>query len=383
MEVLPNSTRVSKILSQYVKNRDNHESTGGGFNSIFIFKKAGQTPDLVLRIAYHVASSTHETEKTIDNWRRADQLGVTPTLHFIGLARIDDVQLGSAVSTPNEPHLVMVMDAFDFDLENYAMSLAIEDRYGELRDIIKKSIKQVWKFTTELGIGCIDTRPANIVVNHENGRFDVRLIDLDFPYCKDTSFHEDRSLAEAHAQGAFVVCICMLALHTLKTMHINLFLPFLNVLLKYQDTKEGGAKSAKTWHNISLSSVKDAYIFLEAEHRVYFYFRISSFEDFWFLATQPWPDPDHIAGLPEYYMHTYKNRKDTERTKSLISNWGSAVDKYEKALQSSQVTNSSTSIPSRTVYARRSESTESPEKPRRRLRKRRHTSVSPSQEEYI
>ena len=312
----PKASSLSYLLKKYIGDRRNPRLNAGGFNAVFLFNER------VLRVAYlseketaaTAAETLEDTSTTIKIWKRASEIGVTPKVHFIGLATIDDAEIASQVSNPSMEHLVIIMDKYDSCVYTYAFALAIEDKWGQLRDLVKKIIKRTWQFTTELEIGCIDVKPGNMVVNHESGGIDVRLIDLDSSFCFEVN--------KEYTHGAFVVAICLLALHSLKNFHINIFLPFLSNLLN--DESESAETSTTNWNSkITVDAIREAYIALDTEKQAYHYFGLHKWEDFFFLATQPWPDRNHIEGLPEYYMDSYSTEPDEERCKDLMRGWGS------------------------------------------------------------
>ena len=273
------SQKLSSIMADYIKDARIIRKIRGGFNLVHIYDN-----QRIVRISKDGSrkKGLSNTELvTASNWEKAARYNITPRIFWQGYVNIDDKK------KRDFPHFAVIMEAYDTNMKEFVEQNLHKPKGRQIvHDLVKKVTKKTWDLTTLLRIGCIDTKPENIVVRSlPDDQIDVRLIDLEGDLCKRNNTDNQVAL-RGNTYGAFVVSICLLAIHCIGRFNENLFWPVMNNLKSKTHTDEYLPNNVP---HISLTQIKRAYNNLQTREIVSHYFDIDTFEDFWFLSNHPWP----------------------------------------------------------------------------------------------
>ena len=360
---------LTKIYEKHLKGSVFLGSNAGSFNVIWFFGNK------VLRVSVDGMREGGElTEKVVNdsikNWVQASEMRLVPNIEWMGL-----VQLGDLDDLPahifhylhqheqfdtkepfNTPHVAMVMDAYEQNFYTFITEQMRTGRWRSIKDATEQILKKTWQLTVDLGVGCIDTKPQNIVVNTKPV-LDVRLIDLEVDNCKHATGGKNLTIKRSYRKGAFILSICFLALHSLQLFGVNLFLPFLQKVLENQEVHIPEVPLTKTeigqvhkflqknrqkgrafgmndgecpqatddqmFTGITTLSIKTAWNLLGAKFTAEWYFSLDTFEDFFFMSTHQSPYPP--VDIPACYTNFENTNLD--RTLTLMDK----VTKVRKA----------------------------------------------------
>ena len=271
--------KLSKIIADHMKDAKIIRKSQGGFNYVYIYDN-----NRIVRISKNGSTTKGFSEDeliTANNWKKAAMHSITPRIFWQGYVNIDDKK------KRDFPHFAVIMEAYDTNMKEFVEQNLHKPKGRQIvHDLVKKVTKKTWDLTTLLRIGCIDTKPENIVVRSlPDDQIDVRLIDLEGDLCKRNNTDNQVAL-RGNTYGAFVVSICLLAIHCIGRFNENLFWPVMNNLKSKTHTDEYLPNNVP---HISLTQIKRAYNNLQTREIVSHYFDIDTFEDFWFLSNHPWP----------------------------------------------------------------------------------------------
>ena len=282
------SQKLSSIMADYIKDARIIRKIRGGFNLVHIYDN-----QRIVRISKDGSrkKGLSNTELvTASNWEKAARYNITPRIFWQGYVNID-IPFDRELKKSKLPHFVVIMEAYDMNMRKFVeQNLHKPNGRTIVQDLVQKVTKKTWDFTTMLYIGCIDTKPENIVVRRlPHDQIDVRLIDLEGDFCQRNNAPDQVAL-RGNTYGAFVVSICLLALHCIEIFNDNLFFPVLNDL---KSRSHNNAYLPNNMPHISVSQIERAYNILGAHKQVRRYFEIDTFEEFWGSSNC------HIVSLPE------------------------------------------------------------------------------------
>ena len=143
--------------------------------------------------------------KSLDNWERANRLGVCPLLHFAGF-----------VKDGPQTRLLIIMDAYPMTLGEYLKTANLKSRTH--REIIAiKIYTLLMRIAQELNLDCTDIKLENVVINPKG--VDIRVIDIDGDFCKPIPN------IEPGING--LIAVMVLANHLFYNNQINVLAPLL------------------------------------------------------------------------------------------------------------------------------------------------------------
>ena len=303
------ATHTLKDVQEFcVKGEELRRKASGSYNVILIYKNG-----MAIRIS-KTAASPRRDARTAGIWTSANEKGFTPRIHwhgfvfinqFIRPSNLPEFQLPRDLIERRRPHYIIVMKAYDTSLHDYFSDKIGQEDWAALEHAAFQIVKRTEFFTDELKIGCMDTKPDNMVIRTlPSGLVDIKLIDLDEDLCKPT----------VSLNGAFMLSVFMLALHCLRNFRVNLFLPFME--------RSVGNLSSEAYTKLKDDMEVTFRKQVGAKKQIKHYFELTKFEDFFFLATRPWPFRDSLT-CPDRYTRPLENsRQSWLRTCKLVSKWG-------------------------------------------------------------
>lgn len=351
---------IDDIFEKHIKGLEYKKiNQSGSFNMIWFFGNK------VLRVAMHGVQPDDKlkgeegelTEKmvndSIQNWNRASQKQLVPNIEWIGLVRLNNLSsknlspdifypLNSKIDyeeAKTARYMVIIMEAYEQDLHAFIKNKIntgshLGPHLGSIEVAIEQAVQKLWHLAVDLGIGCVDTKPQNIVVNTQPV-LDVRLIDLEGDYCLDATKRKKIIHRRSYRKAAFVLSLCFLALHSLKRYKVNLFLPFLREVVQNQNqypeipeikvskaTRRQIQSKIKKWRRnrkhafgmddemftgIPTNLIKTAWNIMEADFIAHYYFCVDSFEEFFFMSKH------QSLNVPSWVPDEYKNFEDVDK----------------------------------------------------------------------
>lgn len=348
---------IDDIFEKHIKGLEYKKiNQSGTFNIIWFFGNK------VLRVAMDGVQPDDKlkgeegelTEKmvndSIQNWNRASQMQLVPKIEWIGLVRLNNLSsknlspdilypLNSKINyeeAKTARYMVIIMKAYEQDLHTFIRNKIntgshLGPRLGSIEVAIEQVVQKSWHLAVDVGIGCVDTKPPNIVVNTQPV-LDVRLIDLEGDYCLDATKGKKIMHQRSYRKAAFVLSLCFLALHSLKRYKVNLFLPFLRKVVQNQNQYPEIEESKVTRRQIQLKMkklrqnrkrafgmddemftgvptnlIKTAWNKLGADYIAHYYFCVDSFEEFFFMSTH------QSLNVPSWVPDEYKNFGDIDK----------------------------------------------------------------------
>ena len=309
-----------------------------------------------------------EVNDAIENWKLASDMELVPNVEWIGFVLLNDLDTNKVKpfiinsllrrtsseerAIPTTRYMAIIMDRYRM---NFVTFIDNQKKtyldWKSIEDVIEQIVQKTWEITVDLGMACMDTKPENIVINTQP-ELEVRLIDLD--ECKETT-KKWVMTERMYSKGAFVLSICLLALHSLQLWEVNLFLPFLRIILpenqfpeiyfpeiqkkqfpeihfpeiqtkkgrediwralkKSQKRRKGHAFGTEMFTGTTMTSIEIAWKIHDVSKIAKNYFCIDSLDDVLFMSTRQSPNPR--LGVPEYYKNS--ENYGFERTQKLMN----------------------------------------------------------------
>ena len=284
-----NKKKLSDIQNEFVPGESVLNEAWGGINVVYMFKEKA------IRLSKHARRVWD-----MQIWNDASMAGIGPYVFWQGYAVPEGSSLDLfMIDDIHAEHHVIVMEAFDTDMVDFTRDMIQEDNWHAIEVMVHEVINKTHQMATMLHLCCIDTKPANIVIKKEP--FKVALIDFE-DFCRKvpTAPNENEVQNVFDSESAFVIMILFLALHSMTKFHLNLFLPHTQKFRNKEPRMR--RKIEHVWNQIN------------AAEQASKYFKMTDFDDIFFLSTCPFPSSD---GPREYTG--YFDVGDESKAEPLIS----------------------------------------------------------------